>query len=148
MKPILFALALAALPAAALAQTGEVTVWTKGVPPGGITEKKDFGDHAMQIGHRDADGKVEIHLGKSDVFVIQSGTATLVTGGVIQEPVTTGPGEILGSSIKGGVPHAVGPGDVVEIPPGVPHQFFLPKGGELTYFVIKVVRTPAVPAPK
>jgi len=30
------------------------------------------------------------------------------------------------------------PGDVVEIPPGVPHQYFIEKGGQITYLLIKV----------
>lgn len=141
MKTLILCLALACLPGAALAQSdGGVTVWKNGVPPGGITEKKDFGDHAMQIGHREVDGQAEIHLTKSDVLVIQSGAATLITGGQAIDPVSSGPNELLGSGIRGGVSHDMRPGDVIEIPPGVPHQFLVPKGGQVTYFVVKAVR--------
>jgi mannose-6-phosphate isomerase-like protein (cupin superfamily) len=125
---------------AALAQGDGITVWKKGVPPGGITEKKDFGDHLLEISHREVDGKCELHKVKADVMVIQTGTATLVTGGEVIEPKDTGPNEVQGSGIKGGVKHEIGPGDVIEIPAGVPHQFLLAPGTQITYLVVKVVK--------
>jgi mannose-6-phosphate isomerase-like protein (cupin superfamily) len=123
-----------------LAQGAGITVWPKGVPPGGIKEKADFGDHLLEISHRDADGRAELHKLKADVMVIQAGTATLVTGGEVIDPVTTGPNEIQGSGIKGGVKRTVAPGDIIEIPAGVPHQFFLAPGTQITYLVVKVVK--------
>jgi quercetin dioxygenase-like cupin family protein len=54
--------------------------------------------------------------------------------------VTTGPNEIQGSGIKDGVKHEVGPGDVIEIPAGVPHQFFLAPGTQIAYLLVKVVK--------
>jgi len=126
---------------AAMAQdAGGITVWPKGVPPGGIKERADFGDHLLEISHRESDGRVELHKVKADVMVIQTGTATLVTGGEVIDPVATGPNEIQGSGIKGGVKHEVGPGDVIEIPAGVPHQFFVAPGTQITYLVVKVVK--------
>jgi len=126
---------------AAMAQdAGGITVWPKGVPPGGIKERADFGDHLLEISHRESDGRVELHKVKADVMVIQTGTATLVTGGDVIDPVDTGPNEIQGSGIKGGVKHEVGPGDVIEIPAGVPHQFFVAPGTQITYLVVKVVK--------
>lgn len=125
---------------AAMAQDGGITVWPKGVPPGGIAVKADFGDHLLEISHREVDGKCELHKVKADVIVIQTGTATLVTGGEVIDPKDTGPNEIQGSGIKGGVKHEVGPGDVIEIPAGVPHQFFLAPGTQITYLVVKVIK--------
>ena len=140
MKACGLVLALVFGCSAALAQDGGITVWPKGVPPGGITEKKDFGDHLLEISHREVDGKCELHKVKADVIVIQTGTATLVTGGEVIDPKDTGPNEIQGLGIKGGVKHEVGPGDVIEIPAGVPHQFFLAPGTQITYLVVKVVK--------
>lgn len=137
---ILFAMVLAST--AALAQNPGITVWPKGVPPGGITQKADFGDHLLEISHRVVSGKVEVHQVKADVIVIQTGTATLVTGGDIMDPTPTGPNELQGSSLKGGVSRQVGPGDVIEIPPGLPHQFLLAPGTEITYLVVKVTKHP------
>lgn len=125
---------------AAMAQDGGITVWKNGVPPGGIKERADFGDHLLEISHREVDGKCELHKVKADVIVIQTGTATLVTGGEVIDPKETGPNEIQGSGIKGGVKHEVGPGDIIEIPAGVPHQFFIAPGGQITYLVVKVVK--------
>jgi mannose-6-phosphate isomerase-like protein (cupin superfamily) len=124
---------------AACAQDGGITVWEKGVPPAG-TVRANFGDHTMTIGHRDKDGRVEVHQKVSDILVIQSGTATLVTGGEVIDPVSTGPNEIQGSGIKGGAKREIGPGDVIEIPAGVPHQFFVAPGSQITYLAVKVVK--------
>ena len=94
--------------AMAMAQNdGGITVWPKGVPPGGITQKADFGDYLLEISHREVSGKVEVHQVKAVVIVIQTGTATLVTGGDVIDPTPTAPNEIQGSSIKGGVSRQV-----------------------------------------
>jgi mannose-6-phosphate isomerase-like protein (cupin superfamily) len=136
---ILLATALAS--SAAFAQNADITVWPKGVPPAG-TKVADFGDHSMQIGQRNASGRVEVHQAKTDILVIQTGTATLVTGGEVIDPTPTGPNELQGSSIKGGDSRQVGPGDVIEIPAGVPHQFLLAPGTQITYLAIKLIKHP------
>jgi mannose-6-phosphate isomerase-like protein (cupin superfamily) len=125
--------------AMAQAPDGGITIWPKGVPPAG-TKVLSFGDHTMQIGHRDANGRVEVHQKVSDVLVVQSGAATLQTGGETIDPTPTGPNELQGSSIRGGVKRDLVPGDVIEIPAGVPHQFFIPPGGQITYLVLKVIK--------
>jgi hypothetical protein len=78
-------------------------IWPKGVPPADLTGKLDFGNHALSISHRDNNGAVEVHQKLVDVLVMQSGEATLVVGGEVIGSRTTGPGEIQGDSIKGGV---------------------------------------------
>jgi len=141
MKTTLLLAVVALFSTAAIAQSdGGLTVWPKGVPPAGTT-RASFGDgFAMMISHRDGNGRVEVHQITADVMVVQSGGATLMTGGEVVDPVTTGPNEIGGSAIKGGVSRLLAPGDVVEIPPGVPHQYFIEKGGQITYLLIKVTR--------
>jgi mannose-6-phosphate isomerase-like protein (cupin superfamily) len=140
----LFALALFLSTAGAVAQDktqdGGITVWPKGMPPGGITQKVDFGDHLLEISHREVNGKAELHKTKADVMVIQTGTATLVTGGEVIDPKDTAPNEIQGSGIKGGVTRTVVPGDIINIPAGVPHQFFVTSGTQITYLVVKVTK--------
>ncbi|MGA3016862.1 MAG: hypothetical protein ABSF62_07060 [Bryobacteraceae bacterium] len=113
-------------------------IWPKGVPPSDLKGKLDFGNHALSISHRDKDGVVEVHEKLVDVLVVQSGEATLVVGGEVIGPRTTAPGEIQGDSIKGGVSKKVAAGDVIHIPAGVPHQFFVDPGKQITYFVVKV----------
>ncbi|HVG26815.1 MAG TPA: hypothetical protein VM865_04340 [Acidobacteriaceae bacterium] len=117
---------------------GGVKVWPKGVPPEGITHKENFGNHILSISHRTSNGRVEVHQKIVDVLVIQSGEADLVTGGEVVEPVSAGENEMLGSSIRGGVRRHIGVGDVLHIPAGVPHQFFIAPGTQITYLVVKV----------
>lgn len=113
-------------------------VWPKGVPPGGMSEKDSFGNHTISISRRDKDGLAEVHEKFVDVMIIQSGEATLVVGGQAIDPITTGPGESRGKSIRGGITKTLQPGDVVRIPARTPHQFFVPSGGQITYVLIKI----------
>jgi mannose-6-phosphate isomerase-like protein (cupin superfamily) len=140
MKRLILISVFALASTATLAQDGGVTVWPKGIPPGGLEQKAEFGDHLLEISHREADGHVELHKTKADVIVIQSGSATILTGGEVIDPVSTGPNEIQGTGIKGGVRHEVSQGDVVEIPAGVLHQFFLKTGTQITYLVVKIIK--------
>jgi mannose-6-phosphate isomerase-like protein (cupin superfamily) len=140
MKTLLASLAVVLACAPATAQDKTITLWPKGVPPGGITQRADFGDHIIFISHRDKSGRVEVHQNKADVMVIQSGSATFVSGGEVLDPVKTAPDEIQGSSLRGGVGRTVGPGDVIEVPVGLPHQFLLAPGEQITYLVVKVVK--------
>lgn len=144
-NPLAFAAIFAlALGATALAQPtpqhDAITVWKNGMPPGGITQKADFGDHLLEVIHRNASGQCEIHKTKADVIVIQKGSATLLTGGEAIDAKQTEANELRGSGIKGGVKHEVGPGDIIDVPAGVPHQFLLAPGTEISYFVVKVVK--------
>ena len=97
-----------------------------------------YGNHYTMVAYREATGSSELHEHEADFFVVESGTAALVTGGKIVEPKTTKPGEIRGSSIQGGEHHQVSAGDIVHIPAGVPHQLLLESGKPFTYFVVKV----------
>jgi mannose-6-phosphate isomerase-like protein (cupin superfamily) len=97
-----------------------------------------FGNHLAMIAHREGDGEAELHEVQADVFVVQSGNATLVLGGEVVDPKTTAPGEVRGPSIKGGERHSLAAGDIVHIPAKVPHQLLVAPGKEFTYFVVKV----------
>src|SRR5260370_3627867 len=120
----------------------DVTVWPNGMPAAGITHKEDFGNHILAISHREKDGRAELHQTKADVMIVQCGEATLVFGGQVIDPQTTAPNEIQGKGIKGGTRIAVKAGDVIHIPTGIPHQFFLAPGKQLTYMLVKVVDPP------
>jgi mannose-6-phosphate isomerase-like protein (cupin superfamily) len=96
-----------------------------------------WGNHYAMVAHREGDGVAELHETESDIFVVQSGTATLIVGGEMVDGKTTAPNEVRGASIKNGTEHKLGPGDIVHIPPKVPHQVLVGKG-KFTYFVVKV----------
>jgi len=97
-----------------------------------------FGNHFAMVAHREGDGEAELHETQADIFVVQSGQATLVVGGEVVSPKTTAPNEVRGPSIKGGQNHPLAAGDIVHIPAKVPHQLLIAAGGEFTYFVVKV----------
>src|SRR5437899_4724034 len=126
---ILFGLTLAALMAA---DPAGFVVWPKGVPPDAKQGAK-FANHALSVSHRDKNGNPELHEKQTDIFVIQSGEAALLVGGEIVGRKSTKPGEVVGDSIKNGVKKNVSAGDVVHIPAGTPHQFFVDPGKQVTY---------------
>jgi mannose-6-phosphate isomerase-like protein (cupin superfamily) len=97
-----------------------------------------FGNHFAMVAHREGDGEAELHETQADIFVVQSGAATLVVGGEMVDGKTTAPGEVRAPSIKGGERKPLGVGDIVHIPAKVPHQLLLRSGTEFTYFVVKV----------
>jgi quercetin dioxygenase-like cupin family protein len=53
---------------------------------------------------------------------------------------TTAPNEMRGPSITGGMEKKLSAGDVVSIPPKVPHQLKLDAGKQFTYFVVKITQ--------
>ena len=53
----------------------------------------------------------QIHKTITEFYFVRDGSATLVTGGAI-----------VNNAIRGGVERVIKPGDVVFIPPGVPHM--------------------------
>jgi glc operon protein GlcG len=74
--------------------------------------------YKLDAGRRDRPGDVELHDELTDIMVAVEGTATLVTGSA---------------------QHTLGPGDVLVIPDGVPHQF-VETTDPFLYFVVKVER--------
>ena len=84
----------------------------------------DFAQDTFMFSRREADGVVEWHENQADVFV-QSGSATLLVGGTMVGGETTEPHEKRNGTIQGGVRRKLSAGDVVRIPPQVPHQILL-----------------------
>ncbi len=97
-----------------------------------------FGNHLTMVAHREGSGEAEVHDTQADFFIVQSGEATLVHGGQVQDARTTAPGEIRGPSIKGGEKTHIGPGDIIHIPAKQAHQLLLAPGVKFDYAVIKV----------
>jgi mannose-6-phosphate isomerase-like protein (cupin superfamily) len=93
--------------------------------------------------HRDADGQVEVHKALNDEFVVLSGHATVLVGGMVEGSQETAPGEWRGGRISGAKAYAMGPGDVLWIPAGAPHKSLVPKGGDFRYLAFKFAAKPA-----
>lgn len=102
------------------------------------TSLEAYKGYRMSANRRDASGIAELHLKVDDIFVIESGEGTLVTGGTIPASKTTAPGEMRGEAIEGGTKHKVAAGDFVHIPANTPHQMLLEPGKQITYAVVKV----------
>jgi hypothetical protein len=98
----------------------------------------DYKSHRFRLLYRDADGFPEQHDNIVDVVIVQSGEGTLQLGGeMIGRRSGSSVGEYVGTSLKGGERHALAAGDVVHIPPKIPHAFLVPAGKHLTYVLIK-----------
>ena len=98
----------------------------------------DFPQDKFMLSRRQTDGMPEWHENQADVFLVQSGSATLVVGGTLVGAESTEPHEKRNGTIQGGVRQKLSAGDVVRIPPKVPHQILLDGSPEFTYFVVKV----------
>ena len=105
--------------------------FVKGEP---LVETADYKVHAS---HRDVAGRSEVHLADTDILYMLAGSATVVTGGTVVDPVTVEPGEIRGASLKGGERRQLVPGDVMIVPKGVPH-WFQSVSGPIDYYAVKV----------
>jgi len=98
----------------------------------------DFGNHTAWLAHREANGEMEIHQGWADLMFVVSGEATLLIGGKVVNARTTAPGEIRGTTSTGGEKKVIRQGDVVQVAAGVPHQFLIPAGRQITFFTMKI----------
>lgn len=94
------------------------------------------------ITHRDTSGGLERHEAWTDILVILTGSATILSGGVQQGAKESSPGEWRGGTAAGATKQAMRAGDVVTTPAGTPHQMLLAPGERITYIAFKVAATP------
>jgi mannose-6-phosphate isomerase-like protein (cupin superfamily) len=97
----------------------------------------------LQI-RRGSSGVPEVHDAWIDVTMVQSGRATLRSGGRVVGSRLQSPGEHRGGTIEGGSTRPVGAGDLMVIPAGIPHQYEIGRGDSLRYLTVKV-QSPAAP---
>jgi mannose-6-phosphate isomerase-like protein (cupin superfamily) len=126
-------------------KNSELKSFSKGLAPK-INDKKvatqdiaKFGNYRFMVAHREGSGEAEYHAVDADIFVVQSGAATLIYGGELVDGKTSAPNEMRAASIKGGMERPLAAGDIVTIPAKLPHQVKL-TGKEFTYFVVKVTQ--------
>lgn len=126
--------------AASLKQAAASMSTEAGVDPHhfAVRQLSDYGNESFLLVHRESDGQVEWHETQIDIFVVQSGSATLLIGGTLLHGETVGPHEKRNGTIEGGVRKKIGAGDVIRIPARVPHQLLLDGSRAFDYFVVKV----------
>ena len=106
---------------------------------GAVTAQLPSGPGTMILAvRRDAEGTVEVHTRLNDEFVAQAGHATVLVGGTVSGAKETAPGEWRGGTLSGAHAYNLGPGDVLWIPAGAPHQTLVPKGGSFSYLAFKI----------
>ncbi len=88
--------------------------------------------------HREADGEAEIHDSQADIFLAQSGQATVVTGGQLEGPRVVAPEGMCGTAIRAGLKRTAHPGDLLDVAAKTLHEVHLPPGRRLTYRVLQV----------
>ena len=98
----------------------------------------NYGNHTISVIHREVSGEAELHETQADLFVVQTGDATIIVGGTVVDPKNTAPHEVRGPSIKDGERKHLGPGDIMHIAPNTAHQLLLDKGKQFTYAIVKV----------
>src|SRR5215510_13869614 len=160
-------LALLLVSHAALAQTrtpardatdvtqADLAAVLKTMPPDGVTDQQirvvDIGKYNVAVGllHRSAKAKQTAisHAQVTEVYHIIKGSGTFVTGGTMAQPtespadgttvkILVGP-STNGGSIANGRSRHVGPGDVIDVPPGCAHWFSAIES-DLDYLVVRV----------
>ena len=91
----------------------------------------------VNITIRDKSGQAEVHADWEDQMFILEGECTLILGGTVENPKSTGPGETRGDKTKGGKSFMVHAGDYIYVPVNTPHQMILAAGKSVKYAVVK-----------
>lgn len=97
-----------------------------------------YGNLTLKLSVRTASGGAEVHAHYDDLMIVEQGSATLVSGGVVLNAKTGSDGETHGSGIEGGTRQSLAVGDVVVVPAGVPHQLLIPPHTLYSALVAKV----------
>jgi hypothetical protein len=97
-------------------------------------------EYRAVVVHQDRDAEPVMGEVGAQLLIVESGEATLLTGGKIQ-----------GASIQDGSKTELSEGDVVHIPVALPRQILVAPGKQVTYLVIEAQANPepqaAAPAP-
>jgi mannose-6-phosphate isomerase-like protein (cupin superfamily) len=149
LVPSLRLAAQAAMPSATIMSAERLRAIGDSLTPG-VSRTVQLGrgtGYTYAVTHRDSSGGLEVHADWTDVFVVQSGSATMLTGGIADNAREVSPGEWRGGTIHGATNAPIKVGDVVVIPAGTPHQMLLRSGERISYLALKVAATPAAMAP-
>jgi quercetin dioxygenase-like cupin family protein len=116
----------------------EVDALTDQPGPGAKTAfPVDHENYYVEFAARTDTGNVpEVHVHWTHYIQVLSGEATLTYGGTVSNAHETAPGQIRGDAILGGTSITVRPGDFIQIPAGMPHQFSATSPGIKFHYVV------------
>jgi len=82
----------------------------------------DGGTYSVNVRHIVSSETALQHGKIAEVWVVREGSGVVATGGeLVDKKAGASPGEFSGTAIRGGVERVISAGDIVFIPPGVPH---------------------------
>jgi mannose-6-phosphate isomerase-like protein (cupin superfamily) len=97
------------------------TAAKQGTSPNGVTRVFQLLPYTVQIEHRNPVAQAAaVHDKDAELFYVIDGSATLVTGGKLVDPMRNGD-NLTGTAIEGGTSQRMSKGDFMLIPQGVPH---------------------------
>ena len=102
----------------------------------------NYDGHSVYLVLRGKTGTAEIHETESDVQISVGGRATSVIGGELLNPEHLPRKQIRGSSIHDGLERALAPGDIMHVPPCLPHQLLIDASEPYMYLLIKIDEEP------
>jgi len=89
-----------------------------------VTEKiLQLPPYNANLEYRAAVGPASIHEKEAEFFYVIDGSATMVTGGKLQNEKRTNAENLTGSGIEGGMSRKVAKGDFIVVPENTPHWF-------------------------
>jgi mannose-6-phosphate isomerase-like protein (cupin superfamily) len=122
-------------------QAAKLLAQAKASPDGLAQLRLDtYPGHNVTLTVRVKSGGGEMHSNWSDLFIVISGEATVITGGKVENSVSKPDGEFRGTKVVGGTGQTLHVGDIFHVAPGVPHQTTVAPGKTFTYMVVKSAR--------
>jgi hypothetical protein len=106
----------------------------------------DVPTHRLSLVHRSRTDEPEMHTLVTDVWMIKSGSGTVLIGGeMVNKRPSTGLGNFRADSLRGAQSYSAKAGDIFNLPPNVPHGVILAPGETITYYNLKVRETALTP---
>jgi len=102
----------------------------------------NYDGHSIYLVLRGRTGQAELHETESDVQIGVRGTAVSVIGGELVDGRALPRKQQRGTSINGGQRRLTSPGDLIHIPPGVPHQLIVDSSEPYMYLLFKLDEEP------
>ena len=91
----------------------------------------------LRLFRRTRGGSPALHIDRTYIFLVRGGAASMHVGGELVNPTRNG-ADVTGTAIHGGQVLKVGPGDMITIPPKVPHAWLIGNGQFVEYSLLRI----------